>query len=52
MMAVLCMEVILGALDITGSLMAAGKLQEWLPQRPITYKGQNLSIWDCWALRL
>jgi len=22
--------------------MAAGKLQEWLPQRPITYKGQNL----------
>ena len=41
MMAVLCMEVILGALTITGSLMAAGKLQEWLPQRPITYKGQN-----------
>ncbi len=21
--------------------MAAGKLQEWLPQRPIVYKGQN-----------
>ena len=41
MMAVLCMEVILGALTITGSLMAAGKLHEWLPQRPITYKGQN-----------
>jgi NAD(P) transhydrogenase subunit beta len=41
MLAVLCMEVILGALTITGSLMAAGKLQEWLPQRPITYKGQN-----------
>jgi proton-translocating NAD(P)+ transhydrogenase subunit beta len=41
MIAVLCMEVILGALTITGSLMAAGKLQEWLPQRPITYKGQN-----------
>jgi proton-translocating NAD(P)+ transhydrogenase subunit beta len=41
MMAVLCMEVILGALTITGSLMAAGKLQEWLPQRPVTYKGQN-----------
>ena len=40
-MAVLCMEVILGSLTITGSLMAAGKLQEWLPQRPITYKGQN-----------
>ena len=42
MMAVLSMEVILGALTFTGSLMAAGKLQEILPQRPITYKGQNL----------
>jgi NAD(P) transhydrogenase subunit beta len=41
MMAVLSMEVILGALTFTGSLMAAGKLQEVLPQRPITYKGQN-----------
>jgi NAD(P) transhydrogenase subunit beta len=42
MMAVLSMEVILGGLTFTGSLMAAGKLQEVLPQRPITYKGQNL----------
>src|SRR6202021_2949161 len=41
MMGVLSMEVILGGLTFTGSLMAAGKLQEWLPQRPITYKGQN-----------
>jgi H+-translocating NAD(P) transhydrogenase subunit beta len=41
-MAVLGMEVILGALTFTGSLMAAGKLQEILPQRPITYKGQNI----------
>src|SRR3981189_2909182 len=40
-MAVLAMEVILGSLTFTGSLMAAGKLQEILPQRPITYKGQN-----------
>jgi NAD(P) transhydrogenase subunit beta len=40
-MAVLCAEVILGSLTFTGSLMAAGKLQEILPQRPITYKGQN-----------
>jgi len=38
---VLAMEVILGGLTFTGSLMAAGKLQEILPQRPITYKGQN-----------
>ncbi len=42
MMAVICMEVILGSLTFTGSLMAAGKLQEVLPQRPITYKGQNI----------
>jgi NAD(P) transhydrogenase subunit beta len=36
-------EVILGFLTFTGSLMAAGKLQEikWIPQRPITYPGQN-----------
>jgi NAD(P) transhydrogenase subunit beta len=42
MMAVLSLEVILGALTFTGSLMAAGKLQEVLPQRPITYRGQNV----------
>src|SRR5437899_1762485 len=42
LMAVLSMEVILGSLTFTGSLMAAGKLQEVLPQRPITYKGQNI----------
>jgi NAD(P) transhydrogenase subunit beta len=41
-MSVLAMEVILGGLTFTGSLIAAGKLQEVLPQRPITYKGQNL----------
>jgi NAD(P) transhydrogenase subunit beta len=41
-MSVLCCEVILGSLTFTGSLMAAGKLQEILPQRPITYKGQNI----------
>ncbi len=41
-MSVLSMEVILGSLTFTGSLMAAGKLQEVLPQRPLTYKGQNI----------
>ena len=41
-MGVLSLEVILGSLTFTGSLMAAGKLQEILPQRPITYKGQNI----------
>ncbi|RPJ43871.1 MAG: NAD(P)(+) transhydrogenase (Re/Si-specific) subunit beta [Candidatus Latescibacterota bacterium] len=37
-------EIILGYLTFTGSLMAAGKLQEikWIPQRPVTYPGQNL----------
>jgi NAD(P) transhydrogenase subunit beta len=41
MMSVLSMEVILGSLTFSGSLMAAGKLQEILPQRPLTYRGQN-----------
>jgi NAD(P) transhydrogenase subunit beta len=33
--------VILGFLTFTGSLMAAGKLMEIIPTRPILYKGQN-----------
>ncbi len=41
-MTVLCVEVILGFLTFTGSLMAAGKLQDWLPSRPIVYRGQNV----------
>ena len=36
------LEVIIGSLTFTGSLIAAGKLQELLPQRPITYRGQNI----------
>ncbi len=36
------LEVIIGSLTFTGSLIAAGKLQELLPQRPIVYKGQNI----------
>jgi H+-translocating NAD(P) transhydrogenase subunit beta len=35
-------EVVVGALTFTGSLIAAGKLQELLPGRPITYRGQNV----------
>jgi NAD(P) transhydrogenase subunit beta len=35
-------EVIVGGLTFTGSLMAAAKLQELLPGRPITYRGQNI----------
>ena len=37
----IAVEVILGFLTFTGSLMAAGKLQEVIPTRPITYRGQN-----------
>jgi NAD(P) transhydrogenase subunit beta len=35
-------EIILGYLTFTGSLIAAGKLQEfkWIPQRPWVYRGQ------------
>ncbi len=36
------LEVILGYLTFTGSLMAAGKLQEIVPTRPITYANQNI----------
>ena len=38
----IALEVILGFLTFTGSLMAAGKLQEIIPTRPITYRNQNL----------
>src|SRR5579883_1790243 len=41
-MAEIALEVIIGSLTFTGSLIAAGKLQELLPQRPIVYKGQNI----------
>ena len=40
-MAVLSVEVILGFLTFTGSLMAFGKLQDLVPSRPIVYPGQN-----------
>jgi NAD(P) transhydrogenase subunit beta len=42
-MGVLGAEVLLGFLVFTGSLMAAGKLHEILPQRPLTYRGQNVA---------
>jgi NAD(P) transhydrogenase subunit beta len=44
-MGAILVEVLLGYLTFTGSLMAAGKLQEikWIPQRPVTYPGQNLT---------
>jgi NAD(P) transhydrogenase subunit beta len=43
-MVALIAEVLLGYLTFTGSLLAAGKLQEvtWIPQRPVTYPLQNV----------
>ena len=41
--AVIGVEVMLGSLTFTGSLMAAGKLQGVIRGYPITYRGQNFS---------
>jgi NAD(P) transhydrogenase subunit beta len=41
-MTAIVIEIILGYLTFTGSLMAAGKLQEVIPTRPIVYPRQNL----------
>ncbi|MBX7207780.1 MAG: NAD(P)(+) transhydrogenase (Re/Si-specific) subunit beta [Verrucomicrobiaceae bacterium] len=46
-MIVVGFEVLLGSLTTTGSLIAAGKLQDLLPGTPLTFKGQkmvNLSL--------
>jgi NAD(P) transhydrogenase subunit beta len=40
-MAALSIEILLGFLTTTASLMAFGKLHEMLPSRPIVYRGQN-----------
>jgi H+-translocating NAD(P) transhydrogenase subunit beta len=39
--AALGFEVLLGALTVAGSLVAAGKLQELITSKPVTYRGQN-----------
>jgi NAD(P) transhydrogenase subunit beta len=41
-MGALVLEVLLGFLTFTASLMAFGKLQEILPTRPVTWRSQNL----------
>ena len=53
-MIALLAEVLLGFLTLTGSLMAAGKLQEvkWIPQRPVTYPFQNLVNLALFAIAL
>ena len=42
LMGALGFEVLFGALTVTGSLMAFGKLNEMIKGAPITYKGQNV----------
>ncbi len=53
-MVALITEILLGYLTLTGSLMAAGKLQEvkWVPQRPVTYPGQNATNLSLFGLAL
>jgi len=41
-MSALALEMLLGFLTFTGSLMAFSKLQELVPTRPVTYRGQNV----------
>src|SRR5437879_11720756 len=41
-MGALVLETLLGFLTFSASLMAFGKLQELLPTRPMTYRGQNI----------
>jgi len=51
-MVAIILEILLGFLTFTGSLMAAGKLQEvkWIPQRAVTYPFQNLSNLGLFAI--
>ena len=51
-MGALCLEVLLGTLTFTASLMAFGKLQEILPTRPIVYRFQNVLNLSIFALAL
>src|SRR5436309_566214 len=41
-MAALGFEIMLGAITVGGTLVAAGKLQEWITSKPVTYRGQNV----------
>jgi NAD(P) transhydrogenase subunit beta len=51
-MTALGLEVLLGFLTFTASLMAFGKLQEIIPTRPITYRGQNIANFALLAVAL
>ncbi len=41
-MTALGFEIVLGCIAVAGTIVAAGKLQEWLPSKPLTYRGQNV----------
>src|SRR6185369_1477269 len=40
-MAAIGFEVMLGSITVGGTIVAAGKLQEWITSKPVTFKGQN-----------
>ncbi|HUJ77354.1 MAG TPA: NAD(P)(+) transhydrogenase (Re/Si-specific) subunit beta [bacterium] len=46
------LELVLGSLTFTGSLLAAGKLQGVFPSPPITFKGQNIFNFGLLAVML
>jgi NAD(P) transhydrogenase subunit beta len=41
-MAALSFEIILGSVTVGGTLIAAGKLQEWITSKPLMFPGQNV----------
>ena len=41
-MTALCFEIVLGSITVGGTIVAAGKLQEWITSRPLSYPGQKL----------
>jgi H+-translocating NAD(P) transhydrogenase subunit beta len=51
-MAALGFEVVFGALTVTGSFMAFGKLQGFITSRPVTYPGQNVMNISLFAVTL
>lgn len=50
--AALGFEVLFGALTVSGSFMAFGKLQEFITGKPVTYRGQNVVTGALFVLAL
>ena len=51
-MGALVIETVLGYLTFTASIMAFGKLQDLVPTRPMTYRGQNIVNLSLFAFAL